>query len=86
MPIKLRTEQCALLRVSELKEHRYFDDLLLIIPYQITQNPEIRLRYPSQGESKHPKSPDRINFLIVLLVTFDILLENEEYSLGCLCK
>lgn len=86
MPIKLRTEQCALLRVSELKEHRYFDDLLLIIPYQITQNPEIRLRYPSQGESKHPKSPDRINFLSVLLVTFDILLENEEYSLGCLCK
>ena len=63
-----------------------FDDLLLIIPYQITQNPEIRLRYPRQGESKHPKSPDRINFLIVLLVTFDILLENEEYSLGCLCK
>lgn len=54
-----------------------FDDLLLIIPYQITQNPE---------ESKHPKSPDRINFLSVLLVTFDILLENEEYSLGCLCK
>lgn len=59
-----------------------FDDLLLIIPYQITQNP----LNPSQGESKHPKSPDRINFLIVLLVTFDILLENEEYSLGCLCK
>ena len=63
-----------------------FDDRLLIIPYQIKQNPEIRLRYPSKGESKHPKSSDRINFLIVLLVTFDILLKNEEYPLGCLCK
>ena len=63
-----------------------FDDRLLIIPYQITQNPEMRLRYPSKGESKHPKSPDRINFLIVLLMTFDILLKNEEYPLGCLCK
>ena len=52
-----------------------FDDRLLIIPYQITQNPEIRLRHPSKGESKPPKSPDRINFLIVVLVTFEILLK-----------
>ena len=63
-----------------------FDDRLLIMPYQITQNLEIRLRYPSKGESKHPKNPDRINFLTVLLATFDILLKNEEYPLGCLCK